>query len=222
MLQVRSHINKPNHNAGNFKSRLFLVPSTHFDVEGLPVNVSQLVVGVDYTVEADEAARDTTYSAPSGGERCFLSNKGIYQEYDSNASAWVRISNHIINDTHTFTVTNGFIEVQATQDKSTAEAELPSEDDITGKIIRTRFARPGWTVDNLELEEMLNEHEWVVLRETREGDFIQLGSVTDPCEVKVVEQPLGESPIEYKGMIFEVKYEGNNIKHYTGAVTLKS
>lgn len=223
MLQLKHQKTKPANNAGSFRAGVFLAAVDQIDVEGVPVRISQLLAGTDYTVEADESARDTTYSAPSGGERVYVESLGQYQEYDSNASAWVRISEAIINDTHTFTnASDGFIEVTATQDKSTGENELPTEDDVTGKILRTRFGRPGWTVDNLEFEKMLNEHGWIVVRVTKEGDMIQYGNSQDPCEVKVMEQPVGENATGYKGMIYEAKYEGNNIVHYKGALTLKS
>lgn len=214
---------KPPSNTGSFKGVVYLTPVSWIATEGKPVDTSGWVESVDYTIEADEAARDTTYPTPTGNESCYLQSRGFFQRYDSTAGAWNRVSPVLINEDHTFNGTDGFIRLEATKDKMGKEIESPEELDVTGKIFRPQFALPGWTIENMEFERLTNQYtKWIVLYKDGDGNTYQYGTVDDGCTIRVQDMPVGENATNFKGIVFQTEYHASNFYHYHGLITLKS
>lgn len=208
--------------AGGYKSTLYLVPVSKVDEEAIPVDTSSWVEGVDYDVYADEAARDTAVSSPSGGEGAYITALGYFQQYNSTSSKWERVSPVLITGTHLFAGTDGFIKVIVTEDKSTMEVQLPEEKDVTGKGFRPRFGLPGQSIEHLEFAKMTSRDKFIVLRPAKNGDVHQFGTIEEPCDIQEVEMPSGEGSTSYRGQIFEIQYDAENFFIYQGAITLQS
>lgn len=81
-----------------------------------------------------------------------------------------------INGSHTFKDTKGFIECYTTQDTAMFKLDPVGERDGRGKKIALEFFHPGNSKAVAEFDRQIKNRSAIVLVETPEGDFLQLGS----------------------------------------------
>jgi hypothetical protein len=212
-MQFKDLMTKATPNSGSMKDVLYLAATDWIDSEGQPVDTLNLTPDNTF---ADIAARDA-HSA-SDGETCLVTSEGYYYKYFT--SLWKRISPAIINDAHVMKAGKKFFKVLVTKDKKNMEFEGPAEDGVTGKIFKPTFARPGFTVDNMEFDLLCQQHSFIMIWPDRDGNTYQFGTVEEGVDIKVKGMPLGASPTEFKGVEFEAVDYSNVLVHYNATIPL--
>jgi len=120
---------------------------------------------------------------------------------------------------HTFQATEGFIKCYTTADTGQLLAESVGERDGRNHSVKLNFFHPGAKADALAFADAAQYDEYIILAETLEGDFIQLGEADLGADI-MSNFDSGTLSSGRKGWSFTAEYFGS-LKLYTGTVTVK-
>lgn len=124
-----------------------------------------------------------------------------------------------ISEAHTFPVGEGFIEFYTTLDTASLLAESVGERDGKGHNPKVEFFHPGVKADAFAFADACQHDEYIILVETLEGEFIQIGEENLGAEI-ASNFASGTVSSGRKGYSFVADTYGS-LKLYTGLVTVK-
>lgn len=140
----------------------------------------------------------------------------IEKVVDPDAADETRIT---IAGDHTFPVGEGFIEFYTTLDTAKLMAESVGERDGKGHNPKVEFFHPGIKAEAMAFADACQSDEYIVLVETLEGEFLQLGEENIGVEISS-NFDSGTVSSGRKGWSFVADTYGS-LKLYTGTVTVK-
>lgn len=206
-----------------FADHFFIAPASHFDANGIKDPEDIPAAPSEGTV-ADIDARDAI-ATPTAGMTVEVTDDGQgrtrYYKYDG--TVWYEISPAIVALDHAFSLTNGFVKVENTNDRRTMESEHPSVDDVHGEMPMLKFSLPGLTQDNIEFGDMITQEGCIIIAPRIGGqEPLQFGTSDSLVRVRKAASTNGGEGLEYAGFDFEAKAFQKNFILYKGAITEKS
>lgn len=129
-------------------------------------------------------------------------------------------SSVVITTDHAFDVGKGFIKMYTTLDSAQTIAETIGERDGRGHRVELTAFRPGMRAIDIEFGEKALSDEFIILVETLEGNFYQLGSERLACECTAANGDTGTVSSGRKGYTFTFETFAP-IRIYEGDITEK-
>ena len=125
----------------------------------------------------------------------------------------------VISGSHTFGLTDGWIEMYTTMDTSELTGETIGERDSRGNNPKATAFHPGLYAEALEFAQKAQNDQWIALIERPDGTFIQLGADGLECDI-THSVASGKVSGGSNGITFTIE-TFSKLFIYEGAITMK-
>ena len=165
---------------------------------------------------ADIAARDAI-STPTNLDTAYVQTVKQYFVY--NGTAWVRLYQTVITDSHVFPTDIGFHVLQATLGKRGMEITGPEEMDISGFEQKTTFSVPKMDEEIADYMKDIAFKNLIVIIQGTDGQYYQHGNATNPATIKLNSAGTGVNVLDYNGTEFSINSNESSLTIYKGTIT---